>query len=224
MLGHPSRTELMEYAESLVDYRASISSTMAAHVAQCPSCASEVEGMRACFAIAAHAEELEPSVASNITIMLAAQKGRQTLARRRHSRRRLVALGKGLAFAAGLAMVMTVAFGAFLDTGAKPVSAASPKSALRTQLATLIPSPEAIRKATAQVQTLAAALEGDSDQPQTLWEQQHRRAVEALGADIEEARAALERNPGCGRAATLIHRSLERQALTYRRLYAGIAL
>jgi len=215
MLGHPSKYELFEYAEGLVGGPTVVAAKTAAHVAQCRACAAEAEAICRSLAFMAEAADLEASITSNIDIMLAARRERRALERRRTCRHSVVALGKGLACAAGLALIMTVTVGAVLQEGPKNTwmrADASPPAAVL--------SPEAIRRATAEIRTLAAAVQPGGRKPQTAWEQQGWRVVQALNDDIAEARAALERNPGCARAAALIHGNLARQAETLRRLYA----
>ncbi|MCX5772103.1 MAG: hypothetical protein NTZ09_17770, partial [Candidatus Hydrogenedentes bacterium] len=80
-------------------------------------------------------------------------------------------------------------------------------------------SPEVLRQAAAEVRTLVAALSFQPKTPPSPWEIEYRRAAQALGADIEAARAALERNPGCARASQMIGSHLQRQAQTLKALY-----
>ena len=51
-IGHPTQRQLVDFAESLVDEGASVSAALAAHVAECATCAREVRNIRACFKLA----------------------------------------------------------------------------------------------------------------------------------------------------------------------------
>ncbi|HIJ72938.1 MAG TPA: hypothetical protein HPP83_02445 [Candidatus Hydrogenedentes bacterium] len=221
MLRHPTKHQLFDYAERLVDGRAAVSVKTAAHVGACNLCAAELDAMHRSLAFAAAAPDLEPSVSSNIDIMLAARGARRAVERRRNCRRSFVMLAKGLTCAAGLLLTMAVSFGAALHDGSATVHARSPKPATYQRVALAMPSPEAIQKTTAEIQTLAAAVNGQTKKPHSLWERERLRVVQALNDDIAEVRAALEQNPGCRRAALLIHGNLERQAQTLRSLYTG---
>ena len=63
-----------------------------------------------------------------------------------------------------------------------------------------------------------------SKQPPTLNELEHRRTASAISADIEAARAALARNPGCDRARRVVESNLQRQAQALKAVYVERSL
>ena len=224
MMRHPGRHELMAHAEALVYRRGTISAKLASHLAQCPICTAEVAAMRRSLEFVQSAPELEPSGNFTAQVLLAARNERSAPPVR----------GKGAwavartvlqttAYAAGLIVACTVCFGAALRPGgsdaARVAAVAGP-----AREAESVSSPEALRQAVEEVKTLAAAVSVPSTRPPSQWELEHRRAVTALNADIEAARAALERNPGCKRASHVVAISLQRQAQTLRALYASRSL
>lgn len=218
---HPCKCELMGYAASLAGRGGALSVKVGGHVAECKKCQAEVEGMRGSLEFVHSAPELEPSPDFTRELLLAAKSERQLLQQRR-GRQALVRVAKGLSYAAGILIVGAVCFGAALSGGSAEESTVH--AAVQPQPADAAASPEMLRKATAEVQTLAAALSFQPKNPPGPWELEYRRAVKALGADIEAARAALERNPGCSRASRMIQSHLQRQAQTLRALYVERSL
>ena len=216
MKHHPRKYELLGYAETLVDNRAAIPAHLAAHIAACPACQAEVAAIRASLELARKVPDLEPSNDLTVQILIAAQKARRSSGQRRSGRAAARTLVKGLAYAAGVILVGAVCFSAALNT-------TSPKAgiqgALPQQMADTALSPEAIRKATSDIQTLVSAVSLPSKTPPSPWEVKQRREVHALNTDIEAARAALERNPGCDRATHMVDTNLQRQVQTLRTLY-----
>ena len=101
MLGHPSKPELLAYAEGLVDRR-SISAATARHMSSCPVCTREVAAIRSSIEFAASANTLNPSEDSVSRILIAARSERKATRRARGGTPALVF--KGLAYAAGVAM------------------------------------------------------------------------------------------------------------------------
>ncbi len=178
----------------------------------------EVEAIRASLEFVAQAPEVEASEELTAGILLSAQTARRAADARRQRRDAAATLVKSLASAAGIVVVASLYFGAALDTSGDGVPTPQAVSPAKW-VADSGPSLEAIRKTVTDLQTLAAAVNAPSNKPATLWEREHRRAVHVLDGDIAAALAALERNPGCTRAANLVNANLERQADTLRTLY-----
>lgn len=221
MKRHPARNELIVYAESLVARRP-ISAKTGAHVKDCPVCMAEVNAMRESLGFVFSAPALEPS--SNLTqqILLAARKERQVLQQSRRRHPVLKMLVRATLQTAALAVIGAMCY--FAALGSVPAScerAAVPATA--AALPAL--SQDTLLKAAAEIQILLSAVNIHSSKtPPSFQELEHRRTVRALTADIEAARAALERNPGCDRATQIIDLNLQRQARTLKALYAERSL
>jgi len=221
MKRHPSKRVLLDYAENLVDNQAAISAKLAAHITSCPQCQAEVSAIQSSFELIRKASELEPSKEFMAEIMLAAQQTRHRLEQRRAKHSMALSLAKGMACAAGVVVMSVICFSIALNerTPGESIPSAAPQVASETSF-----SPEAMRNAMTQIQTLASAVSTPSKQPASAWEIEHRRMVHALSADIEAARAALERNPGCLRASQMVSTNLQRQVETLRALYVERSL
>jgi len=216
---HPTRQQLVAYAECLVDGRTAIPVPIAGHVQRCPQCTREVRLMRASLEFTASAPGLEPSSDLTAQILLGAKQERNT---RRPRRLAVLWMGvKGLTFTAAMAAVTIVVFGAVLgDPGVGAIVQAVAPAEARAQE----PSPEDLGKTASQVRKLAAAVRNPALESANPREWERRRALNAMDADIAAALDALERNPGCVRASHIVHANVERQARTLRDLYADRAL
>jgi hypothetical protein len=214
MLGHPSKLELLAYAEGLVDGHG-ISTATARHVTTCKECAREVSAIRSSIEFTASANELSPSEDLTTQILVAARTERSTQ-RRAHGRTPLIML-KGLTYAAGIVALCTVYFSYALGDSLAARTEVRPTAPARTTAGG--PTPEELRKATAEIQTLAAAVGSRTDSPRNLREWQQTRAVLALDADLSAARQALLRNPGCERANRVFNANIPRQAQALKTLY-----
>jgi anti-sigma factor RsiW len=214
LLGHPSKLELLAYAEGLVDGHG-ISTATARHIATCKDCAKEVADIRMSIEFAASADELSPTDELTSQIMVAARTERG-VQRRAHGRTPLIML-KGMAYAAGIVMLSTFYFSYAL--GDAPASSHEIRVAAAPRPVASGPSPEEIRKATVEIHTLAAAVGSRPSVPRNLREWQQTRAVLALDADLAAARAALQRNPGCERANRVVNSNIQRQAQALKTLY-----
>jgi len=213
MLGHPSKPELLAYAEGLVDRR-SISAATARHMSSCPVCTREVAAIRSSIEFAASANTLNPSEDSVSRILIAARSERKATRRARGGTPALVF--KGLAYAAGVALVSAAVFQAGLGkSGVDGLShVASASRAITSNVST-----EDLQRTTAQIKTFTAAVGSRTKALPSyrLWHQ--AREVLALDAELSAARAALQLNPASERANRIINSNLKRQATALKSLY-----
>lgn len=213
MLGHPSKPVLLAYAEGLVDGRG-ISSATARHVTSCPVCSREVAEIRASIEFAASAQQLDPAEDSISLILVAARNERQ--ATRRVRGRAPLVLFKGMAYAAGVALLSAFVFRAALE---EVPATGTNRAAITTRQLAAGPSMDEIRRATHDIQTLAAAVGGRTHAPQSFRAVQQAREVLALDAELSAARKALQQNPGSQRASLVMNANLKRQADALKSLY-----
>ncbi len=218
MLGHPSKPELLAYAEGLVDGRG-ISATTARHITTCPVCSREIAEIRASIEFTASAHDLDPAEDSISQILIAARSERKATRRARGGAPMLVL--KGLSYVAGVAIVSAIVFKAGLGSShAAGISLSA--GAVRATSASV--SAEELRKATAQIETLTAAVGARPDAPQTYRVWQQAREVLALDAEMAAARAALQQNPSSERASKVMNSNLKRQANALKSLYVERSL
>lgn len=220
---HPGRKKLFAHAESLADGASAISADVARHVCRCERCKDELAGMRETLEFVQNAPALEPSEEMTATIFAAAKAERLRTRHWGRTVRLATALTKGLAFAAGIAVMTTVSFQMALGSQAQPLPAHAVSRPVAVTERTLAegPSPEEIRQASEDIQVLAKTFNQQSAPPANLAEWRHRRTAMAAGDDLSKALAALERNPGCVRANRLANKSLQKQAGALRSWYEG---
>lgn len=221
---HPSKRALFAFAENSVDRAAPVDAALAAHLNQCPDCAAEVRAMRASLAFLQETPALEPSRELTQQILAAARKERSVRRAAPSARSAALAAVKGVACAGALAAAGLVIFAVALqEEAAAPAAPAASLSSAPAE--TGAPSPEAIRRAAAEIRTLSAAVRPkEGDAAHTPHEFVHRRTATAVEADLAAAAAALERNPGSVRASHIFNDNLPRQAEILRALYVERAL
>lgn len=217
---HPSREELLAYAESLVDRNAPVSSALAAHVTACKRCSAEVRDIRKSLDFTASAEALEPSRDLTSQILLAAQD------KKRPARRiRVPAVARKLGFLAAFAMLFLAGafwFGLVLAPPAEPPPALS--SAADQGMASMPHASGPARRARdAEILRLSTALNAAHEDRQHPAERRLRQIVAAAAEDAAIARDALRRNPGSPRARETLDYALELQVAALRALYLGQA-
>ena len=208
----------MHYAEALVDGKP-LSARIGGHVASCRACKAEVEALRESFACLASAPALECAPGSSEQILAQARQLRTAGKKKGRFLHTAFVLAKGLTCAASVIIVAAWVFSAALgEPATDQFTAAAPGTSLIAGPPP-IPSPEELQRKASEIQSLASAVNAQSDAPASLWERQHRHMVLALHADRTAALAALKRNPGCARASRLATANLEREAQALRTLY-----
>lgn len=214
---HPSREELLAYAESLVDKGVPVSSRIAAHVSRCTRCADEVKGFRASLSFTASAQELEPSRDLATQILLAAQQ-QKDLQRRRWAFPAPVRFAYMAGIVVGLAVLGVFWFRVMLGTAEERLAdtAIGAPAAVQEMLKL---SPALERQWMAEVNALADAVRLTPDKAQNDRERFLRRVVDAASADLAAAHDALRRYPLQARAEQLKRDALDAQRRALRALF-----
>ena len=209
-VSHPSRQQLHDFAESLVDRQRSVQASVASHVSQCARCKAEVAEIRESLQLTHSAGLLEPTQDLTTQILMAAKQEKRDRRPAWWERVRwLRSVGAALAVAAILATGFTT-FAYALGTGypqqARPVAVVAPPE----QISTKVFTPEG----------LAAAVEegAAADTPA-------REVLEAAVARARAARRAAEAahrvSPGNGEALAALRESEARESALLRKLYLG---
>lgn len=210
---HPSRTDLLDFAEQLERDFGRTSSAIHTHIAECDRCLGEVERARATIAITRHAAELEPSREWRAQMLLNARQvrgrgGSSSPYRLMRSNRR------AMAATTALILISSLSIAVLLSTDADSDGRGDAIGPSRASVFSL----DVLRQATLEERLLAPAVLRDPG-PVTPWEASQHRAVHAWDAEIDEALEALESNPACVRAATLVNNNRERLGETLKVLY-----
>lgn len=215
-IGHPTQSQLVDFAESLVDRQASVSAVLAAHVAGCPKCAHEIQRMRASLELADLSSQPDPSAALTREIVFRA---RAELNKRSNPPRPgfLALRAVQYAVCAAAAVVLAVySFSAALNDAAQAGSSPPEKTMLVSEQSV---DANALLRRAETVKALSASLSLRQKSQESPRETEYRRALEMLDHDLNAARAALQRNPGNTRANQVMVMSLERQLEDLRDLY-----
>ncbi len=219
MKAHPTKHELMAYAESLVDSQVAVDARLAGHITSCGACAAEVDAIRGTLRVSTLHLELEPTQEFTMRLLNAARHERRAPAPRpRAAVRAMMALAKGAAVAASLAVVASIAFEAAL--GQPQAEGAMSGAVVPTPVASAAEANEGVDagQMVRRIQTFAAAVSADQ---RVLgdWEREQWRSVVDLDTELLAAAEALEQNPGCARASHVVQANLQRKVDRLKSLY-----
>ncbi len=215
-IGHPTRRQLVDFAESLVDTQATVAAILAAHVAECPKCANEVKRIRACLQLADLSCPPDPSNALACEIMLRA---RGEVKRPGRPRKYVPVLKTAQYGICAVAAVLLAVYAYTMILNDAAARAQEPVFGNATVAAEQPISATALIQRAETVKALSASVsirENASDSPHDV---EYRRALEILKHDLNAALSALHRNPGNTRANQVMVMSLERQLEGLRDLY-----
>ncbi len=216
-IGHPTQRQLVDFAESLVDEGASVSAALAAHVAECATCAREVRNIRACFKLANLCNSPAPSTALTQEIVFRA---RGELNKRSHPYKggTVFRAVQYLVCAAGLIVLAVYSFHMALDDAAAHAREPGSGSAMSLASEPAVSAKTLLQRADA-VKALSASVSIREKTPDSPREAEYRRALEVFNHDLNAALSALQRNPGSVRANQVMVMSLEQQLEGLRDLY-----
>lgn len=180
--------------------------------------------IRASLEFTSSARDLDPSVELTGQILHNARSARNC--RQRHRGIPIVSILRAFAFVAGIVALATASFGLALSRGGLLVPPTAAAGGEMTQSdATLAETQQKdLERVASEVRMLSGAVRPATMATSSPEELKQWRAVRSMDADIAAARAALERNPGCERASSIVNANLQRQAETLRNLYVGRAL
>ncbi len=220
---HPSKQQLLAYAESLVGHASPICGATAGHVGRCAKCKAEIEAMRATFCVTHAAQDLEPSREFTANIVLAARHERQAIDRRWA---RFAAAGtftRGLAFASSIAAIAGLVYTLDLPKAA-PRGEIAPQAQAATPIRMEMYPYQAPQLPSHAEEVLTAAIMSPKWQPQTHREKQQLRKVQVMGDDMSAAQAALARNPYSLRATQVVKTAREQRVQEMKSLYVERSL
>jgi hypothetical protein len=225
MFDHPNKHELMEYAEALAREGAGVSLRIGRHVASCAACGRQVRAMRQSIEMFGHMPEIEPSADASGEILNAA---RVEMRRPDTPLKQAGAVAlRGAAFAATVALVSGLVFGAALQ-GPDAPQAASAASAAAAGGASA-PARPSLEEARLRIKAYRGAVRARlDDTPETREERVRmramRRALSAREAELTQVEEALKQKPGCLRASEALTTNLVRHAEELEAMYTGASL
>lgn len=218
-LKHPTRTQLITYAESLVDGRGPIFSGIARHLTQCPQCSAEVDAICSSLRFLNSAPKVDPPKELTLEILKRAREKKKkieqnTLSAKRHSQA-LVVVCVSIWLVVGYILFgvsyNTSLFDNTTDKMSVPIQMASPK----------ITAP--IEKSTEkdvwhEIELLGSALSpvfGNN----TGYFSRQLRSVSIIDRELESAQTALRKNPTCPRANEILQKGVRQKAELLRQIY-----
>ena len=219
---HPIEAELFEHAESLLARRVSFDSKVAHHVATCTQCREEADSIRQSLDVVNQAPQIEPSRNLEASILLSAKSGRHAIRLAflpnvsRTSLLRLSALA-----ACVLAMMSTILHPSTANDPLSDSMAPIANSHSANEILTAGFSLESLTEASAEEESLGAALTSPAWVPSSRWERAQTRALSTLEKDIDAAIEAYRNNPALVRAGAVVNANRERKKEISKTLYAN---
>lgn len=219
LLKHPTRTQLITYAEALVDGRGPIFSGIARHLTQCPQCSAEVEAICSSLRFLNSAPKIEPPKELALEILKRAREQKKkmeqnTLPVKKHSRA-LVAVCVSIWLMTGY-LLFGVSYkpSLFDNTTGKmsiPVQMASPKIQA--------PVEKSLEKDVwHEIELLGSAL-SPVFRNNTGYFSRQLRSVSIIDRELESAQTALRKNPNCPRANEILQKGVRQKAELLRQIY-----
>jgi len=219
LLKHPTRTQLITYAEALVDGKGTIFSGIARHLTQCPQCSAEVESICSSLRFFNSAPTIEPPKELALQILKRAKEQKKqdeqtAISVKRHSPVLVV-----------LCVLVWMALGYFLFvTGYNP----SAQSDLIGKQNISVEMPIQITKTTIEkdtekniwheIELLGSAL-SPLFQNSNGYSSYQMKFVSVIDQELESAQNALRKNPGCPRANEILHKGVRQKAELLKQLY-----
>lgn len=219
LLKHPTRTQLITYAEALVDGRGPIFSGIARHLTQCPQCSAEVEAICSSLRFLNSAPKIEPPKELSLEILKRAREQKNKIEQnsipvKKHSKV-LVAVCVAIWLMMGY-ILFGVSYNPSLyqntpDSSHIPVQMASPK--------VQVPVEKSNEKDIwHEIELLGSAL-SPVFRNSTAYSSRQLRSVSIIDRELESAQTALRKNPTCSRANEILQKGVRQKAELLRQIY-----
>ncbi|HOQ33182.1 MAG TPA: hypothetical protein PLA12_11805 [Candidatus Hydrogenedens sp.] len=219
LLKHPTRTQLITYAEALVDGRGPIFSGIARHLTQCPQCSAEVEAICSSLRFLNSAPKIEPPKELALEILKRAREQKKkmeqnTLPVKKHSRVLVTVCVSIWLMTAYILFGVSYNPTLFDNTTGKmsiTVQMASPK--MQT------PVEKSMEKDVwHEIELLGSAL-SPVFRNNTGYFSRQLRSVSIIDRELESAQTALRKNPNCPRANEILQKGVRQKAELLRQIY-----
>ncbi len=219
LLKHPTRTQLITYAEALVDGRGPIFSGIARHLTQCPQCSAEVDAVCSSLRFLNSTPQVEPPKELTMEILKRAREEKKKLEQtpipvKKHSR----ILG-----AVCVTVWLVVGYVLFGVTYNPSLTGGfSGKNHISVQMATSNLSPGSEKKNEKdiwrEIEVLGTALTPVFRNNSGHLSRQ-LRSVSVIDNELESARMALQKNPNCPRANEILQKGVRQKAELLKQIY-----
>ncbi len=218
-LKHPTRTQLITYAEALVDGRGPIFSGIARHLTQCPQCSAEVDAICASLRFLNSAPKIEPPKELTLEILKRAREQKNKIKQtkipiKKHSHM-LIAVCVSIWLIIGY-VLFGVSYKPLLHENSMsrpdiPIQIASPKIQE--------PSNKTEEKDVwNEIELLGSAL-SPIFRNNTGYLSRQLRSVSIIDRELESAHTALRKNPTCSRANEILQKGVRQKAELLRQIY-----
>jgi len=219
LLKHPTRTQLITYAEALVDGRGPIFSGIARHLTQCPQCSAEVEAICSSLRFLNATPKIDPPKELTLEILKRAREQKKkmqqnTLPVKKHSRVLVVSCVSIWLMVGYILFGISYNPSLFDNTTSKmnvPVLMASPKIQVPVEN-------KQEKDVWHEIELLGSAL-SPVFRNNTGYFSRQLRSVSIIDRELESAQTALRKNPNCPRANEILQKGVRQKAELLRQIY-----
>ncbi len=215
---HPSRSDLVRHAESMLGQGRRISAMVAGHVATCEHCQVEVDAIQSTLTVAETPDALEPSREFHARLLLAARQERAAVQQSNVTMFMRRARLRKVSYTACVLIVMGIAYG-FVEYTRTISSDPGVLTDSQGVMDASVLSLDTLREASAVEILLSNVVMAEDRLPQSSWEAERRRAVMTWNDEIDDALEAFENNPACVRAKVMVNRNREYLGETLKTIY-----
>ncbi len=219
LLKHPTRTQLITYAEALVDGRGPIFSGIARHLTQCPQCSAEVESICSSLRFFNSTPTIEPPQELTLQILKRAREQKKqneqtSIPVKRHSPVLVV-----------LCVLVWLTLGYFLFVvGYNPsvqnnfIGKQNIHAEMPTQITKTTTEKETEKNVWHEIELLGSAL-SPLFQNSKGYSSYQMKFVSVIDQELESAQTALRKNPGCPHANEILQKGVRQKAELLKQLY-----
>lgn len=218
-LKHPTRTQLIAYAEALVDGRGPIFSGIARHLAECPQCSAEVEAICSSLRFLNSAPKIEPPKELSLEILKRAREQKRKVEQNSIPVKKHSKLLTAVCISIWL-IIGYILFGISYNPSLFENNPGSPNMFMQMASPKDQPTIEKNKEKDVwhEIELLGSALT-PVFRNSPGYSSRQLRSVSIIDRELECAQSALRKNPTCARANEILQKGVRQKAELLRQIY-----
>ncbi len=219
LLKHPTRTQLITYAEAFVDGRGPIFSGIARHLTECPQCSAEVEAICSSLRFLNSAPKIDPPKELTLEILKKVREQKKKIEQnsipvKKHSKL-LVAVCVSIWLIIGY-----ILFGVSYNPSLYKNTSGSSNISVQMASSEVQPTGEKNKENDVwhEIELLGSAL-SPVFRNSPGYSSRQLRSVAIIDRELESAQSALRKNPTCPRANEILQKGVRQKAELLRQIY-----
>ncbi len=219
LLKHPTRTQLITYAEALVDGRGPIFSGIARHLTECPQCSAEVEAICSSLRFLNSAPKIEPPQELSLEILKRAREQKRKVEQNSIPVKKHSKLLTAVCISIWL-IIGYILFGISYNPSLFENNSGSPNRFIQMASPKAQPTIEKNKEKDVwhEIELLGSALT-PVFRNSPGYSSRQLRSVSIIDRELESAQSALRKNPTCSRANEILQKGVRQKAELLRQIY-----